>query len=447
MTNGFAGLKVCARTVELLKKAGITKPMPVQEQVIPAIFAGKDVIARAQTGTGKTLAFLVPLMEKINPEKKYVQALIIAPTRELAMQISLEAKKLVGETGIKILAVCGGRDLEQQKHKMQNVTHIMVGTPGRLLDHIRRGNTSLGGVNYLVLDEVDEMLEQGFIDEAAELIGMTSKERQTVLCSATLSEEVRKLGKKITRNCAVIDINPEQATVEKIKQICIKTTEEYKQKALEALIQRYNPYLMIVFCFSKERAIELEEWLATKQYNVDVLHGEMSQAKRKTVMKAFRDAKLQILVATDLAARGLDIEGVTHVVNYDIPHDVDWYVHRIGRTGRAGREGVAVTLYTADEIRWLKQIEEKLNVQMERQNLAGETVARRVSRKAAVSVKTNKTAAVAKDGKKSSKPGSESAKQVKKTVKPGKGWAKAKATTKTKKVGGKNERGKSRKSK
>ena len=447
MTNGFAGLKVCARTVELLKKAGITKPMPVQEQVIPAFFAGKDVIARAQTGTGKTLAFLVPLMEKINPEKKYVQALIIAPTRELAMQISLEAKKLVGETGIKILAVCGGRDLEQQKHKMQNVTHIMVGTPGRLLDHIRRGNTSLGGVNYLVLDEVDEMLEQGFIDEAAELIGMTSKERQTVLCSATLSEEVRKLGKKITRNCAVIDINPEQATVEKIKQICIKTTEEYKQKALESLIQRYNPYLMIVFCFSKERAIELEEWLATKQYNVDVLHGEMSQAKRKTVMKAFRDAKLQILVATDLAARGLDIEGVTHIVNYDIPHDVDWYVHRIGRTGRAGREGVAVTLYTADEIRWLKQIEEKLNVQMERQNLAGETVARRVSRKAAVSVKTNKPAAVAKDGKKSSKPGSESAKQVKKTVKPGKGWAKAKATTKTKKVGGKNERGKSRKSK
>ena len=480
MTNGFAGLKVCARTVDLLKKVGITKPMPVQEQVIPAIFAGKDVIARAQTGTGKTLAFLVPLMEKINPEKKYVQALIIAPTRELAMQMSMEAKKLVGEKGIKIQLVCGGRDLEQQKHKMQNITHIMVGTPGRLLDHIRRGNTSLGGVNYLVLDEVDEMLEQGFIDEAAELIGMTSKERQTVLCSATLSEEVRKLGKKITRNCSVIDINPEQATVAGIEQICIKTTEEYKQKALETLIQRYNPYLMIVFCFSKERAIALEESLATKQYNVDVLHGEMSQAKRKTVMKAFRDAKLQILVASDLAARGLDIEGVTHVVNYDIPHDVDWYVHRIGRTGRAGREGIAVTLYTADEIRWLKQIEEKLNVQMERQNLAGETVARRVVRKAIVSAKSNKSSAVAKDGRKSTKPGlksakpgiknaktglktakldikstkpdmesakpgvksaklgMESAKSVKKSTKPGKGWAKAKATAKTKKVGGKN---------
>lgn len=433
MTSGFAGLKVCARTVDILKKAGISKPMPVQEQVIPALFAGKDVIARAQTGTGKTLAFLIPLMEKIDANKKYVQALIIAPTRELAMQISTEAKKLAGETGIKILPVCGGRDLEQQKHKMQNVTHIMVGTPGRLLDHIRRGNTSLGGVNYLVLDEVDEMLEQGFIDEAAELISMTSKDRQTVLCSATLSEEVRKLGKKITRNCALIDINPDQATVAGIKQICIKTTEEFKQRALETLIQRYNPYLMIIFCYSKERAIELEEWLATKQYNVDVLHGEMSQAKRKTVMKAFRDAKLQLLVATDLAARGLDIEGVTHVINYDIPHDVDWYVHRIGRTGRAGKEGVAVTFYTADEIRWLKNIEDKLNIQMEKQNLGGEVIARRVTRKAGVTEKPKKSVDVAKDSKNKAKPG--------------KGWAKPKAVSKKRKAVAKGEKGKPRKSK
>lgn len=433
MTSGFAGLKVCARTVDILKKAGISKPMPVQEQVIPALFAGKDVIARAQTGTGKTLAFLIPLMEKIDANKKYVQALIIAPTRELAMQISTEAKKLAGETGIKILPVCGGRDLEQQKHKMQNVTHIMVGTPGRLLDHIRRGNTSLSGVSYLVLDEVDEMLEQGFIDEAAELISMTSKDRQTVLCSATLSEEVRKLGKKITRNCALIDINPDQATVAGIKQICIKTTEEFKQRALETLIQRYNPYLMIIFCYSKERAIELEEWLATKQYNVDVLHGEMSQAKRKTVMKAFRDAKLQLLVATDLAARGLDIEGVTHVINYDIPHDVDWYVHRIGRTGRAGKEGVAVTFYTADEIRWLKNIEDKLNIQMEKQNLGGEVIARRVTRKAGVTVKPKKPVDVAKDSKNKAKPG--------------KGWAKPKAVSKKRKAVAKGEKGKPRKSK
>lgn len=379
MINGFAALKVCNRTVEQLHKMGINKPMPVQEQAIPALFAGRDVIARAQTGTGKTLAFLIPLAERIDAEKKYAQALVITPTRELAQQIAVEMKKLLTGTSIKVLAVVGGRDFEEQKYKLEGRSHVLIGTPGRLLDHIKKGNTSLGGVKYLVLDEVDEMLQQGFMDEALDLIAMTAPEHQTMLCSATLSEEVRKLGCKLTKNCALIDINPNKATVDKIKQICLKTTEEYKNRAVAALIDRLNPYLMIVFCMSKERTKELGEWLGMQGYNVDVLHGEMSPAKRKTVMKAFRDAKIQILVASDLAARGLDVEGVTHVINYDIPHDVDWYVHRIGRTGRAGNDGVALTLYTPEEIKWLHNIEAKLNFVMERQNLEGETVARRVS--------------------------------------------------------------------
>lgn len=388
MTNGFAALHVCAHTVEQLNKMGIKKPMPVQEQAIPALFAGRDVIAKAQTGTGKTLAFLVPLAEKIDVKKAYVQALVITPTRELAQQIAGEFKKIIGDSAIKVLAVTGGRDFELQKNKLDGKSHVLIGTPGRLLDHIKKGNTSLGGVKYLVLDEVDEMLKQGFIDEAAELISLTAPEHQTMLCSATLSEEVRKLGKKLTRNCALIDINPEEATVEQIKQICIKTTEEYKNRAAAALIDRYNPYLMIIFCMSKERTKELGEWLGMQGYNVDVLHGEMSAVKRKTVMKAFRDAKIQILVASDLAARGLDVEGVTHVLNYDIPHDVDWYVHRIGRTGRAGNDGIAVTFYTAEEVKWLRNIETKLNVVMERQNLEGKTVTRRIT--AAVNNKKKK---------------------------------------------------------
>lgn len=388
MTNGFAALHVCAHTVEQLNKMGIKKPMPVQEQAIPALFAGRDVIARAQTGTGKTLAFLVPLAEKIDVKKAYVQALVITPTRELAQQIAGEFKKIIGDSAIKVLAVTGGRDFELQKNKLDGKSHVLIGTPGRLLDHIKKGNTALGGVKYLVLDEVDEMLKQGFIDEAAELISLTAPEHQTMLCSATLSEEVRKLGKKLTRNCALIDINPEEATVEQIKQICIKTTEEYKNRAAAALIDRYNPYLMIIFCMSKERTKELGEWLGMQGYNVDVLHGEMSAVKRKTVMKAFRDAKIQILVASDLAARGLDVEGVTHVLNYDIPHDVDWYVHRIGRTGRAGNDGIAVTFYTAEEVKWLRNIETKLNVVMERQNLEGKTVTRRIT--AAVNNKKKK---------------------------------------------------------
>ena len=380
MTNGFAALKVCDYTCQQLTKMGIKKPMPVQEQAIPALFAGRDVIARAQTGTGKTLAFLVPLAEKIDLSKSYVQALVITPTRELAQQIATEMKRVVGaESEIKVLAVTGGRDFETQKYKLEGRSHVLIGTPGRLLDHIRKGNTDLGGVRYLVLDEVDEMLQQGFMDETLDLIAMTSAEHQTMLCSATLSEEVRKLGKKLTKNCALIDINPEKATVDKIKQICLKTTDEYKNRAVATLIDRLNPYLMIVFCMSKERTKELGDWLGAQGYNVDVLHGEMSPAKRKTVMKSFRDAKIQILVASDLAARGLDVEGVTHVINYDIPHDVDWYVHRIGRTGRAGNDGVAITMYTADEVKWLRNIENKLNVLMERQNLEGETVARRVA--------------------------------------------------------------------
>lgn len=379
MQNGFSALKVCAHTVEQLQKMGITKPMPVQEQAIPALFAGRDVIARAQTGTGKTLAFLVPLAEKIDINKPYVQALVITPTRELAQQIATELKKILGESEIKVLAVTGGRDFEEQKYKLEGRSHVLIGTPGRLLDHIKKGNTDLGGVQYLVLDEVDEMLQQGFMDEALDLIAMTAPEHQTMLCSATLNEEVRKLGRKLTKNSALIDIEPDKATVDKIKQICLKTTDEYKNRAVAALIERLNPYLMIVFCMSKERTKELGDWLGMQGFNVDVLHGEMSPAKRKTVMKSFRDAKIQILVASDLAARGLDVEGVTHVINYDIPHDVDWYVHRIGRTGRAGNDGVAITLYTPEEVKWLRNIETKLGVLMERQNLEGETVARRVA--------------------------------------------------------------------
>ena len=379
MQNGFSALKVCAHTVEQLQKMGITRPMPVQEQAIPALFAGRDVIARAQTGTGKTLAFLVPVAEKVDADKPYAQALVITPTRELAQQIAVELKKILGESPIKVLAVTGGRDFEEQKYKLEGRSHVLIGTPGRLLDHIKKGNTDLGGVKYLVLDEVDEMLQQGFMDEAFDLIAMTAAEHQTMLCSATLNEEVRKLGRKLTKNCALIDIEPDKATVDKIKQICLKTTDEYKNRAVAALIERLNPYLAIVFCMSKERTKELGDWLGMQGFNVDVLHGEMSPAKRKTVMKSFRDAKIQVLVASDLAARGLDVEGVTHVINYDIPHDVDWYVHRIGRTGRAGNDGVAITLYTPEEVKWLRNIETKLGVLMERQNLEGETVARRVS--------------------------------------------------------------------
>ena len=376
MTNGFTQLKVCDRTVELLHETGKDKPTQVQERAIPALLGGRDVIARAQTGVGKTLAFVIPLMEKIDVNKKYVQALILSPTRELAQQTAGEIKKLVGDSGINALAVTGGRDFEEQKKKLAGKAHILIGTPGRLLDHIRKGNTNLGGVTYLVLDEVDEMLKYGFGQDIEALLAMMPQKHQTMLCSATVNEEVQKLGKAITTNGLLIDINPERVTADKIQQICIKVNQEHKPEALLELIERYNPFLMLVFCDSKERAIELNDYLYSKGCNVDVLHGDMSQVKRRNVMKNFRTAKLQILVASDIAARGLDVEGITHVVNYDIPHDPDWYVHRVGRTARAGRDGIAVTFYTVEDGKWLLNIEKKLGISMERQNLEGKTVTR-----------------------------------------------------------------------
>lgn len=376
MINGFSQLKVCPETVEQLQKTGKKTPTQVQERVIPALLAGRDVIARAQTGVGKTLSFVIPLLEKVTEEKSYVQALLVAPTRELAQQITEEINKLKGDTGLNVLTVCGGRDYESQKTKLAGRTHILVGTPGRLLDHLRKGNTNLGGVTYFVLDEVDEMLKQGFEDDIESLLGMLSGEHQTMLCSATINEEVSKLGRKLTKNVLLVDITPKRITGDTIEQICIKVAEDHKVEALINVIERYNPYLMLVFCASKERAIELNEALFAAGVNTDVLHGDMSQTKRRAVMKAFREAKLQVLVASDIAARGLDVEGITQVVNYDIPHDPDWYVHRIGRTGRAGNKGTAITFYSLGEGKWLRNIEAKLGVTLEKQNLAGKAVSR-----------------------------------------------------------------------
>ena len=328
-----------------LKSLGIGVPTTIQERTIPSVLEGKDVIAKAQTGTGKTLAFVLPILEKIDVHKSDVQALILTPTRELAQQISKEIKKMIENVaGVNVLAVYGGQDVEHQLKKLKGAQHIVVATPGRLLDHIRRGTIDLSTIRMLVLDEADQMLLMGFLPEVEDIIYETLSSRQTMLFSATMPNEIHSLAKKYMVEPEFIEVKAKKVTVDEVKQVVIETTDRRKQATLFHLIQEHRPFLAIIFCRTKIRAKKLHDALIANGYESDELHGDLSQSKREKAMKRFRDAKTQFLVATDVAARGLDVEGVTHVYNYDIPHDVESYVHRIGRTGRAGGDGMAITL-------------------------------------------------------------------------------------------------------
>lgn len=365
----FQQLGIDEQRVRKLKEQGITVPTPVQQESIPLLIDGKDVIARARTGTGKTLAFMLPILQQIDPKRAYPQALIIAPTRELALQITEEAKKLTaGEPdGVKILAVYGGQDVEKQLRKLEGGRHLIIGTPGRLLDHLRRGTLALGGVKQLVLDEADQMLHMGFLDEVEALIHALPYRRQTMLFSATMPAGVKQLaGNYMNQPVDIVIKGASPIPLEQIQQVVVECTDRWKQDALRAMIEQHNPFLAIIFCRTKRRASILNDALLAHGYQSDELHGDLSQAKREAVMKRFREAKLQLLVATDVAARGLDVEGVTHVFNYDMPHDVESYIHRIGRTGRAGGNGMAITFAASKDLNDLQRIEEGISLRLKR---------------------------------------------------------------------------------
>ena len=364
----FEQLGIRPEWCEVLKHQGIAVPTPVQERSIPVLLGGRDIIAEAQTGTGKTLAFLLPTIQKINVSDRSPQALIIAPTRELALQITEEAKKLTAnDDKIHVLAVYGGQDVEKQLRKLQNGTQIVVGTPGRLLDHLRRGTLKLDNVRKLVLDEADQMLHMGFLDDVETILRELPHKRQTMLFSATMPKGVRVLAKNYMKDPEDVKVSSRSVIpIHQIRQQVLECTDRSKFAALCGMIDTYRPYLAIIFCRTKRRASKLNEDLREAGYDSDELHGDLSQAKRENVMKAFRDAKLQVLVATDVAARGLDVEGVTHVFNYDIPHDAESYIHRIGRTGRAGGTGLAVTFATQHDRPELARIEEGTNQKLNR---------------------------------------------------------------------------------
>jgi len=366
----FSSLGISGELVQALETLNITEPTPIQKQAIPFALEGKDLIAQAQTGTGKTFAFLLPIIENIDIKSEHVQALIVTPTRELALQITNEVQKLISHLeDVNVLAVYGGQDVEKQLHKLKKNVQIVIATPGRLLDHLRRESIDLSDVSFLVLDEADQMLHIGFLPEVESIIAQTSSARQTMLFSATMSDDVKSLAKKHMKNPQIVQIEKKQGPADKVEQLAIQTTDRGKQGTLIHLIKTQQPFMAVIFCRTKRRVSKLFGILQNEGFLCDELHGDLSQAKRERVMKNFRDAKVQLLVATDVAARGLDVEGVTHVYNYDIPEDSESYIHRIGRTGRAGMDGLAVTLYTADDISLLSDIEGDLKISIPKEQV------------------------------------------------------------------------------
>lgn len=343
--KNFLELGISETFNHTLRENGITEATPIQEKAIPVIMSGKDIIGQAKTGTGKTLAFVLPILEKINPESSDVQALIVAPTRELALQITAEIKKmLVHREDINVLAIYGGQDVAQQLRKLKGNTHIVVATPGRLLDHIRRETIDLSNLSMLVLDEADQMLYFGFLYDIEDILDETPDSKQTMLFSATMPKDIKKLAKRYMEEPQMIQVQSEEVTVDTIEQRVIETTDRAKPDALRFVMDRDQPFLAVIFCRTKVRASKLYDDLKGFGYNCAELHGDIPQAKRERVMKSFREAKIQYLIATDVAARGLDVDGVTHVFNYDIPEDVESYIHRIGRTGRAGDQVLQLRL-------------------------------------------------------------------------------------------------------
>ncbi|EIT87339.1 ATP-dependent RNA helicase [Fictibacillus macauensis ZFHKF-1] len=370
MIQSFSDLHVTQEWQDALAQMGIYVPTPIQVEAVPMLLQGSDVIARSQTGTGKTMAFALPLVQRINRENDVIQALVVTPTRELAIQVAAELNKLVAAVpGIHVLSVYGGQDVIAQMHKLDQSVHIVVATPGRLLDHVRRGTIALENVNMLVLDEADQMLHIGFLEDVEHIIDQTSQTRQLMLFSATMPSEIVRLASTYMNNPKEIAIQKEEMTVKKIRQRYIETTDRNKLRDLQRFITIYRPYISIIFCRTQRRVTKLYEALAAAGYRCDELHGGLSQAKREAVMERFRNGEFSFLVATDVAARGLDVDGVTHVINYDLPFDTESYIHRIGRTGRAGNKGLAITFISKRDEQGWNIIQQELQQEIPKQTL------------------------------------------------------------------------------
>ncbi|MNH97689.1 DEAD-box ATP-dependent RNA helicase CshA [compost metagenome] len=353
----FAEFGLEPKVLQAITELGFEEATPIQEQAIPIALTGSDLIGQAQTGTGKTAAFGIPLISKIAREEEKILALVMTPTRELAIQVAEEIGKLTRFKGLRSLAIYGGQDIGRQIRGLKKKPQIIIGTPGRLLDHINRKTIRLDDVQTIVLDEADEMLDMGFMEDIQSILKLVPEERQTMLFSATMPPNIQRLAQQFLKNPQHVSVIPKQISAPLIDQAYIEVPERQKFEALSRLIDMESPDLAIVFGRTKRRVDELAEGLQKRGYSADGLHGDLSQNQRDAVMRKFRDGSIDVLVATDVAARGLDVSGVTHVINFDLPQDPESYVHRIGRTGRAGKEGTAWSFVTPREMDHLHLIE------------------------------------------------------------------------------------------
>ncbi len=367
---GFAELGLSKPVLRSLNEMGFEEPTPVQARAIPTLTAGRDVVAQALTGTGKTAAFGIPLVERIDIRKPQPQAVVLAPTRELAVQVAEQLSGIGRHRGLLLVPIYGGQPIERQLRALSRGVHVVVATPGRLMDHMRRGTVDLSRVSMLVLDEADEMLDMGFLEDVEYIMSHLPSAHLTALFSATMPQPILDLAQSYMHDPEIIQLSrPKELTVPEITQVFYTVPFRRKMDALCRVLDAKQPDRALVFCATKRTVDDVVEGLQGQGYLAEGLHGDMSQAVREKVLRSLRSGQIEVLVATDVAARGLDIPEVTHVVNFDIPSDAEYYVHRIGRTGRLGRRGEAITFVNPWEMRELKVIERITGARIRREEV------------------------------------------------------------------------------
>ena len=369
-TQRFADLNLSAEMLKTIQRKGFEEPTPIQREIIPLLMEkNQDLVGQAQTGTGKTAAFGIPILEKLTPAKKTVQAIILTPTRELAIQVSEELNSLKGKKRLNIVPIYGGQSIQLQLSHLKKGIDIVVGTPGRVLDHLYRGTLDLSQVQFVVLDEADEMLNMGFIEDVERILQNTPDERTTLLFSATMPREILSIARRYMGRYKTVSVESEQMTTDLTDQMYFEVTEGDKFNALCRIIDIQPTFYGLVFCRTKVDVDNVASHLVNRGYAAEALHGDISQVQREKILRKFKNKRINILVATDVAARGIDIQNLTHVINYSLPQNPESYVHRIGRTGRAGQTGTAITFVTYDEFRKLKHIKRVIKTDIRRESI------------------------------------------------------------------------------